>query len=83
MFVEMKNVTVVLDEEVARWARVKAAQENTSVSRLVGVILRREMQEEDAYATAMQYFLSREPTPLKRGGKYPARESLYGRGRVR
>jgi hypothetical protein len=79
----MKNVTVVLDEEVARWARVKAAQENTSVSRFLGVILRRQMQEEDAYAASMQYFLSREPTPLKRTGKYPARESMYDRGRVR
>jgi hypothetical protein len=79
----MKNVTIVLDEEVARWARVKAAQENTSVSRLLGGILRRQMQEEDAYAASMQYFLSREPSVLKRGGKYPARELLYDRGRVR
>ena len=32
----MKNVTITLDEEVARWARVMAAEQNTSVSRLVG-----------------------------------------------
>lgn len=32
----MKNVTITLDDEVARWARIRAAEQNTSVSRLVG-----------------------------------------------
>jgi hypothetical protein len=29
----MKKVTITLDEEVARWARVKAAEEKTSVKK--------------------------------------------------
>ncbi len=29
----MKNVTVALEEEVARWVRVRAAEQNQSVSR--------------------------------------------------
>ena len=37
----MKNVTITLKEEVARWARIKAAEKNTSVSRLVGEMLKR------------------------------------------
>jgi plasmid stability protein len=36
----MKNVTITLDEEVARWARILAAEHNKSVSRLVGEMLR-------------------------------------------
>jgi len=41
----MKNVTITLEEEVARWARIMAAKENTSVSRLVGELLREKMLE--------------------------------------
>ena len=45
----MKNVTITLDEEVARWARIMAAEQNTSVSRLVGELLREKMIEEQHY----------------------------------
>jgi hypothetical protein len=44
----MKKVTITLDEEVARWARIRAAEQNTNVSRLVGGMLKEKMQEEDA-----------------------------------
>ena len=37
----MKNVTITLDEKVARWARIRAAELNTSVSRLLGGMLER------------------------------------------
>ena len=40
-FCVMKNVTITLDEEVARWARILAAEHNKSVSRLVGEMLRK------------------------------------------
>jgi hypothetical protein len=79
----MKNVTITLDEEVARWARIRAAEENTSVSRLVGQLLQQHMKEEQAYEAAMKQFLSRKPTALKRKGKYPRREELHERSRVR
>ena len=76
----MKNVTITLDEEVARWARIHAAEHNKSVSRLVGEILREKMIEEKAYQVAMQQFLSQAPQMLKEpGNKYPGREELYGR----
>jgi len=32
----MKNVTITLDEETAAWARVHAAKQNMSVSRMIG-----------------------------------------------
>jgi hypothetical protein len=45
----LKNITITVDEEVARWARRKAAEESTSVSRLVGRILENQMRMTDEY----------------------------------
>ena len=74
----MKNVTITLDEEVARWARIRAAEQETSVSRLVGQMLREKMLEEESYQAAMQTYLSQKPQGLKRPGvKYPKREALH------
>jgi len=42
----LRNVTVTLEEEVARWARVEAARRNTSVSRLLGALLKENMLAE-------------------------------------
>ena len=50
----LKNVTVTLPEEVARWARRKAADENTSVSRLIGRILEEQMRRGDEYWRAYE-----------------------------
>ena len=36
----MKNVTITLDEDTAQWIRVQAANRATSVSRVVGEMLR-------------------------------------------
>ncbi|MBM3299242.1 MAG: hypothetical protein FJY85_04745 [Deltaproteobacteria bacterium] len=79
----MKNVTITLDEDVALWARIRAAQLNTSVSRLVGELLRERMIEEQNYKVAMQQYLSAEPQILKKpGDRYPTREALHrGPGR--
>jgi len=76
---ERKNVTIVLDEETARWARIEAARRNTSVSRLVGALLREHMERERDYEAAMSRFLSIEPRVLKRGGGYPSREATHRR----
>jgi hypothetical protein len=76
----MKNVTITLDEEVARWARIRAAEENTSVSRLVGNMLKEKMQEEADYALAMEQYLAMQPVALKKvGDRYPRREGLHER----
>ena len=45
----LRNVTITVSEEVARWARKKAAEENTSVSRLVGRMLENQMRASDEY----------------------------------
>ncbi len=50
----LKNVTATLPEEVALWARRKAAEENTSVSRLLGRILEEQMRRSDEYWRAYE-----------------------------
>ena len=36
----LRNVTVTLEEDVAQWARIEAARHDTSVSRLLGELLK-------------------------------------------
>ena len=43
----LRNVTVTLEEEVAQWARIEAARQDTSVSRLLGALLRERMSVQD------------------------------------
>ena len=80
----MKNVTITLDEDVARWARIHAAKQDTSISRLVGELLKEKMLGEENYKAALQHYLSQPPRRLKRPEtKYPAREELHGRENIR
>ena len=80
----MKNVTITLPEGVARWARIWAAEHETSVSRMLGKLLQQHMEKDQGYETAMRAFLSRKPKMLKeKGGRYPQREELHDRGLLR
>ena len=81
--VSMKNVTITVDEEVAQWARVWAAKHNTSVSRILGDILKEKMRQEEGYEAAMRQFLSRKPYVLKKTRRYPKREELHDRKGLR
>jgi hypothetical protein len=47
----MPNLTITAEQEVPRWARIRTAEENTSVARLVGD-LKEQMQEERCYENA-------------------------------
>ena len=77
----MKNVTITLEEETARWARIQAAREGTSVSRLLGDLLKEKMLREKGYQTARRRFLAREPRVLQADGSgYPDRDELHDRG---
>jgi hypothetical protein len=42
----LRNVTVTLEEDVAQWARIEAARRDTSVSRLLGALLKELMCNE-------------------------------------
>ena len=61
----MKNVTISLDEEVAHWARIRAAELNTSVSRLLGEMLERLMLEERNYHAAMKQYMRQLPIRIE------------------
>jgi hypothetical protein len=79
---KLRNVTVTLEEAVARWARIEAARQDTSVSRLLGEILKGRMAEDERYGKAMRRALGRKPF-LKSGGRYLSREEAHERARLR
>lgn len=74
----MRNLTVSLDERVARWARVAAAERDMSVSRFVAELLTAQMNDDAAYDHARQRALAARPVALKaKSARYPSRESLH------
>jgi hypothetical protein len=50
----MKKVTITLEEDVARWAKIHAAKQAKSLSRLVGEMPKDKMPEEENYQIAMK-----------------------------
>jgi len=78
----LRNITVTLEESVAHWARLEAARQETSVSRLLGRILQERMTQQGEYAKAMRRALSRKPF-LNTDGTYLSREEAHDRARLR
>ena len=78
----MPNLTITAEEEVLRWARVKAAEGNTSVARLVGDLLKERMQAERGYQAAKRRFLGAKARVLS-SGPYPSRDELHDRSGLR
>jgi hypothetical protein len=77
-----RNVTVSLEEEVALWARVEAARRDTSVSKLLGDLLKQQMSRDKGYGQAMRSALGRKPF-LATDGRYLRRDELHERTRLR
>jgi hypothetical protein len=80
---KLRNVTITLDESVARWARLEAARQNTSVSRFVGNLLEERMRQGHEYETAMNRYLSIKPRAISNGRQYPRRDDLHHRTGLR
>ena len=77
----MKNVTITLDEELARWARIEAARQTKSLSRLIAELLEQERKaaEPDAGVAWMKRFQEiMPPRKWKYKGRFN-REALYDR----
>ena len=55
----LRNVTVTLEEDVARWARMEAARRDTSVSRLLGSLLKEHAKIQDGPAAEVAERLAR------------------------
>lgn len=80
----MRNVTVTLDDETARWARIEAAKRDMSLSALLRDLLREQIERQDAYEAAMRSYFAARPKRLRgKGQPLPKREELYDRGRLR
>ena len=77
---KLRNVTVTLDEQTARWARVEAARQDTSVSKLLGELLRAEMLHEAQYDSAKRMYLAQQPRIHRcEEQPLPSREELHDR----
>ena len=77
----MKNVTVTLDEQAASWAKVRAAEQDMSLSRFLGELLRREMRHSREYQKAYLAFLAEKPLRLE--GRRLTREEANDRAALR
>ena len=76
----LRNVTITLDEETAKWARIEAAKRDTSVSRFVGSMLREQMESITAYERSWRSYTKRPAVLLKSAGSpYPTRDEIHSR----
>ena len=80
----MRNVTISLDEDLARKARVAAAERDMSLSKFVAELLRTAMDSDSEYEAARKAFFARPLRPLRGPGeRLPLREEHYDRPRLR
>ena len=80
----MKNVTVSLPEDTARWLRVEAAKADRSVSRWLAELLDKMRRQDDEYEAAMARYLAIKPRKLQWvDGRKPTREELHDRASFR
>jgi len=80
----MKNITVTLDDATASWVRIKAAEQNKSMSRFLGELLQQHMNDRVAYQRAMERWLSKPPYMLREPGEpLPTRDEIHDRTRTR
>lgn len=78
----MANLTVTIEEDVLRRARIRALELGTSVNRLLADYLRAFATDEQVQATAEFLRLSdRDDAGSGPGGRRWTRDELYERGR--
>ena len=80
----MKNVTITLPDDLARWVRVRAAEDDRSVFRWIADLLAGMRRGEDEYEVAMKRYLAMNPHRIDwPDGRRPAREELHDRAGLR
>ena len=80
----MKNITISMPEDLARKVRVLAAKADTSMSQYLCQLAAGKAAADDAYAVAMERYLSRNRGGLKLAGqKIPTREEIHDRDALR
>jgi hypothetical protein len=80
----VRNITIALDDDMARWARIEAARRDVSVSRFIRDLLEQQRHRQREYDVAMRDYLSRGARRLRKPGeRYPRREEIYDRDVLR
>jgi hypothetical protein len=80
----LKNITITLDEKTAAWARVYAAEQGKSLSRLLGEMLQERMRDFREYEEAKRRFLARKPFAFDWvDGRKPSRDEINDRSSFR
>ena len=80
----MKNVTVSLPEDTARWLRVEAAKADRSVSAWLADLLESKRRQDAEYTAAMERCLAIKPRKFQWvDGRKPTREELHDRASFR
>ena len=80
----MKKITITLPDDVARWLRAKAAENERSVPRWLAELLEGMQRQEDEYEVAMKRALSIKPRKMEWvDRRKPTREELYDRAAFR
>ncbi|MEQ8833233.1 MAG: ribbon-helix-helix protein, CopG family [Miltoncostaeaceae bacterium] len=74
-----RNVTVQLDEDVIRRAKVLAARRGASVSALIGIEIQRLVDEDDRYEAARERAMQALDDVVERGGRQWTRDALHER----
>jgi hypothetical protein len=74
-----RNITIKISEEAILWARRKAVEENTSISRLVGEMLERQMRLSDDYWRAFEHWKLNQPLAGAGAADRMSREELHER----
>jgi hypothetical protein len=75
----LRKITITLSEEAALWGRRKAADGDTSVSKLVGRMIENQMRQTDAYWAAYERWKKLKPIPGLAAAKRLTREALQAR----
>jgi plasmid stability protein len=76
----MKKVTIRLDDQTAKRARVQAVKHKISLSRYIRELLRKEVRHADEYEAAYRAWRNAKPFPLNGPPEpYPKRDEIYDR----
>jgi hypothetical protein len=72
-------VTIRISDEAAVWVRRKAAEENTSPSRLISEMIERQMRLTDDYRRAFEHWKSNRPLAACGAARRMTREQAHER----
>ena len=74
-----RNVTIRISDEAILWARRQAAEENTSLSRLIGDMLEHQARMSDQYWPAFDHWKSHRPLAGLGAAERLRREKVHER----